>query len=41
MPVGGDILHCALEIGLRDGGILRRDLLIGPVFDLSPVSFSQ
>ena len=34
MPIGGDILHRPPEIGLRDGRMLRRDLLIGPVFDL-------
>jgi hypothetical protein len=34
MPIWSDILHRPPEIGLRDGGMLRRDLLIGPVFDL-------
>ena len=33
-PIGGDELHRALELGFRDGRILGRDLLIGPVFDL-------
>src|SRR5208283_710658 len=32
--VGGDILHRPPELGFRYGGILRHDLLIGPVFDL-------
>src|SRR6476646_5344237 len=28
-----DVLHRALKFGLRDLGILRRDLLVWPVFD--------
>ena len=28
-----DVLHRALKFGLRDVGILRRDLLVWPVFD--------
>ena len=33
IAVRRDVLHRALKLGLRDLGILRRDLLVRPVFD--------